>query len=198
MFVGAPLAGILSSKVDLRAMLLVGFLGFAGSTWMLTGMTAEWDFWELFFPQVLCGLSLMLSMVPINNLALGTLPVDNMKGGSGLYNLTRNLGGAVGLAVINTLLSDRSALHGERLSEAVSWTNPEAVAQLDATARNLAVRGLDGEAGALAQMAGRIQGQAAVMSFIDIFTLITVLFAVLAVGALLMKPARTGGAAGGH
>lgn len=62
----------------------------------------------------------MLSMVTINNLALGTLSPDRIKGGSGLLNLTRNLGGAVGLAIINTLLSHRSDLHYARLAEHVS------------------------------------------------------------------------------
>ena len=199
MFAGAPLAGFLASKLDLRVMLLIGFLGFATSTWMLTGLTAEWDFRELLAPQILRGLSLMLCMVPINNLALGTLPPDKMKGASGLYNLTRNLGGAVGLAVINTLLTDRGALHRERLREAVSWTNAEAVSQLDAMGRSLSARGLDGQTGALVQMAARIRGQATVMSFIDVFLLITALFATLALGALLMRPpAKSAAAGGGH
>ena len=187
MFAGAPLAGILAGKLDLRVMLLIGFLGFAASTWMLTGMTADWDFQELLWPQALRGLSLMLCMVPINNLALGTLPPDQLKGASGLYNLMRNLGGAVGLAVINTVLTDRRALHYQRLSESITWANDEALRQLDMMARNLTAQGLDGQAGALAQMAGRLQGQAAVMSFIDIFVIITALFATLAMGALLMK-----------
>ena len=198
MFAGAPLAGILSSKMDLRVMLLIGFVGFATSTWMLTGMTADWDFQELLVPQMLRGMSLMLCMVPINNLALGTLSADKMKGASGLYNLTRNLGGAVGLAVINTLLSDRSALHYQRLSDAINWTNTIALEQLNAMAANLAARGVDGETGALAQMAARLHGQAAVMSFIDIFTLITALFGGLALAALLMRPAASGGGGSGH
>jgi len=196
MFAGAPLAGILSSKMDLRVMLLIGFVGFATSTWMLTGMTADWDFQELLVPQMLRGMSLMLCMVPINNLALGTLSADKMKGASGLYNLTRNLGGAVGLAVINTLLSDRSALHYQRLSDAINWTNTIALEQLNAMAANLAARGVDGETGALAQMAARLHGQAAVMSFIDIFILITALFGGLALAALLMRPAASGGGSG--
>ena len=196
MFAGAPLAGILSSKMDLRVMLLIGFVGFATSTWMLTGMTADWDFQELLVPQMLRGMSLMLCMVPINNLALGTLSADKMKGASGLYNLTRNLGGAVGLAVINTLLSDRSALHYQRLSDAINWTNTIALEQLNAMAANLAARGVDGETGALAQMAARLHGQAAVMSFIDIFSLITALFGGLALAALLMRPAASGGGSG--
>jgi len=188
MFLSAPLVGKLSAKVDLRIMLLVGFMGFAFSTWMLTGMTADWDFQELLLPQIVRGASLMLCMVPINNLALGTLPAEKMKGASGLYNLMRNLGGAVGLAVINTVLSDRSSLHNARLSEAVTWTNDEALRQLDLLSANLIAHGLDGPTGALQQMANRVLAQATVMSFIDVFFLITGLFASLAFAALLMKP----------
>ena len=199
MFLTAPVAGILSSKIDLRLMLLIGFIGFATSTWMLTGMTPDWDFNELLAPQILRGVSLMLCMVPINNLALGTLPLDKMKGASGLYNLTRNLGGAMGLAVINTLLTDRSALHSARLSEQLTWSNPEALNQLEILSGNLTARGLDGPTGALAQMAARVQAQAAVMSFIDVFTIITAIFASLALGALLMRPpAKTKPPASGH
>ena len=198
MFVTAPIAGILSSKIDLRLMLLIGFMGFAGSTWMLTGMTADWDFSELLLPQLLRGVSLMLCMVPINNLALGTVAPDKIKGASGLYNLMRNLGGAVGLAVINTLLSNRRALHYERLSESITWTNDEAMRQMNAMAANLASHGLDTTTGPLVQMAGRLRGQAAVMSFIDIFVLITVLFAGLSLGAQLMKVPPKGGKVEAH
>ncbi len=200
MFCTAPVAGFLSVRMDLRLMLLIGFLGFAASTWMLTGMTPDWDFNELLWPQVLRGVSLMLCMVPINNLALGTLPLSKMKGASGLYNLTRNLGGAVGLAVINTLLTDRGDLHYARLTESLTWSNGEAARQMDLMARNATAHGYDGQSAAVAQMAGRVMQQASVMSFIDVFTLLAGLFASLAVFSVMMrKPAPAKGApSSGH
>ena len=115
MFCTAPLAGALSRKLDPWFMLLAGFIGFGISTEMLTRMTDQWDFWELFWPQVLRGCSLMICMVPINNVALGTLPLAKIKNASGLYNLMRNLGGAVGLAIITTLLIKRADLHYDRM-----------------------------------------------------------------------------------
>ncbi|MBN2906201.1 MAG: DHA2 family efflux MFS transporter permease subunit [Rhodobacteraceae bacterium] len=198
MFLTAPLAGFLSSKLDLRVMLLLGFLGFGASTWMLTRMTDAWDFQDLLVPQILRGMSLMLSMVPINNLALGTLSHDKMKGGSGLFNLTRNLGGAVGLAVINTILSNRGDLHYARLAETVTWSRDEVMRQFDMLAANLTARGLDGQTGALAQMAGRVREQATVMAFIDIFFLISLLFAGLALTALVMRKPGQGAGDGAH
>ena len=74
MFFTAPIVGRLSAKLDPRVMMAVGFLGFAAGTWIVTGITKDWDFWELLWPQVLRGCSLMLCMIPINNVALGTLP----------------------------------------------------------------------------------------------------------------------------
>ena len=60
-------------------------------------------------------------MIPINNIALGTLPPERLKNASGLFNLTRNLGGAVGLAALTTILNDRIDLHLARLHESITW-----------------------------------------------------------------------------
>ncbi len=187
MFFTAPFAGILARKVDMRIMIMVGFLGFAFSSWMLTGITADWDFRELLLPQILRGVSLMLCMVTINNLALGTLPPERMKNASGLFNLTRNLGGAVGLALINTVMVQRGHLHYARLADDVSWTNPQALRQLSTMAQGLAAKGLDGPTAALSQMVARVMQQARMLSFIDVFYLLAVLFASLAGFALLMR-----------
>ena len=111
MFFTAPIAGILSNKMDLRVMMMIGFFAFAIGTWQATQITADWTFGELLMPQIFRGVGLMLCMVPINNLALGTLAPQRLKGASGLFNLTRNLGGAIGLAVINTVLINRTVLH---------------------------------------------------------------------------------------
>ena len=74
MFFMAPVAGRLVRVLDPRVMLAMGFAGFAAGTWIVTGLTKDWDFDELLWPQVLRGVSLMLCMVTINNIALGTLP----------------------------------------------------------------------------------------------------------------------------
>ncbi|OJU00919.1 MAG: MFS transporter [Rhizobiales bacterium 65-79] len=199
MFVTAPISGMLSRRVDPRLMLLVGFLGFAAGTWITTGITPDWDYNELVIPQLFRGVSLMLCMVTISNLALGTLPPDKIKNASGLFNLTRNLGGAVGLALINTVLIHRTDMHYERLSESVSWSNPEALRQLGQMAANLKAHGIDGATGAIAQMAGRVHVQAMVLSFLDVFYLLTVLFALLAVFAVMMRrPPASAGGGGGH
>jgi len=107
MFLCAPIAGRLMGKIDPRLMIAFGFGAFALGTWQVTGLTKDWDFWELLWPQILRGVGIMMAMIPINNLSLGTLPPAQLKNASGLFNLMRNLGGAVGLALINTVLNER-------------------------------------------------------------------------------------------
>ena len=74
MFLTAPIAGRLMNKVDPRFMLAAGFLSFAVGSWWMTYLTSDWDFWELVWPQIFRGVGLMTAMIPINNVALGTLP----------------------------------------------------------------------------------------------------------------------------
>ncbi len=199
MFLTAPIAGALSARMDPRIMMAMGFSGFAAGTWMMSHITADWDFYELILPQILRGCSLMICMVPINNLALGTLPPDRIRGASGLFNLTRNLGGAVGLAIINTELTSRSQEHFARLSEHITFGNREAVNWLNSVAGNYTSYGLDGPEVALKKLNGMVTQQSWILSFIDIFTGLTVLFAALVLLVAFMKKPKAAAPAGsGH
>lgn len=198
MFLTAPLSGRLSQILDPRVMMLIGFMGFALGTYVASAITPQWDFYELLVPQILRGCSLMLCMVPINNLSLGTLKPDQLKNASGLFNLTRNLGGAVGLALINTLLNKRLDLHLERLHESVSWGRPVAESTLDAMTQRAMALTPGGDLTALKQLAHMVRVQAEVLSFADVFVALSLLFASLALFAPMMRkpPAAAAGAAG--
>ena len=199
MFLTAPVAGMLSSRLDPRVMMGIGFVGFALGTWMMTGLTADWDFYELLIPQVLRGCSLMLCMVPINNIALGTLPPARIRNASGLFNLTRNLGGAVGLAGINTVLTQRPDQHYARLSEQLNFGNWAALDWLNSVGANYDGYGLDGSQVAIQKLAGIVTQQSWLLSFIDVFTILTVLFAsLLVLVTLIAKPSGQAGGGGGH
>ncbi len=200
MFLTAPVIGVLARKVDPRLLIAFGFALFAFSTFDLTAITKDWAFGELFLPQAMRGVALMCCMVPINVISLGTLPPDRIKNASGLFNLTRNLGGAFGLAAINTMLESRADLHAERLAEHVAWGAPVAEEQLAGiTAALQPALGADAGAGALARLAGMVQQQATVMTFADTFLILAVLFAaMILLVPLVAKPAATAGAAAGH
>ncbi|WP_046863469.1 DHA2 family efflux MFS transporter permease subunit [Microvirga massiliensis] len=199
MFFMAPVAGFLSRKLDPRIMMGLGFVGFAIGTWLVTGLTKDWDFWELFLPQVFRGVSLMICMVPINNIALGTLPPDRVKNASGLYNLTRNLGGAVGLAVINTILDNRFDLHFARLRESLTWSRSSVDETIAGLTSKLQELGSEAGLAALKTLSDIVRREAMVMSFADVFYLLTFLFLALACALpLVRKPAPSAGSAAGH
>jgi DHA2 family multidrug resistance protein len=197
MFLAAPVAGPLVGKVDPRAMLIAGFLSFAAGTYWMTWLTRDWDFWELFWPQVLRGVGLMAAMVPISNVSLGTLAPERVKNASGLFNLTRNLGGAVGLAALTTALNDRTDLHLARLHDTFTWARQPALEMLGSMTQRFASYGSDAQPMALKELNAIVHRQGVVMAFADVFLLLTLLFMGLAVFAVLMKrPAQAPGPAG--
>jgi len=197
MFATAPIAGQLSQRLDPRYVLMAGFLIFAVGTWQMTFVTKDWDFWELLWPQIFRGIGLMFAIVPVTNTALGTLPPDRVKNASGLFNLMRNLGGAIGLAAINTLLNNRMDLHLARLHEAVTWSRVPAVETLNDLAHRFP--GSDAQLMALKQMMGIVRQQASVMSFADVFLILTLLFVALAaLGVMMKRPAAVAAGAAGH
>jgi DHA2 family multidrug resistance protein len=197
MFLTAPIAGRLLGKIDPRFMLMAGFLSFAAGTYWMTYLTKDWDFWELFWPQVFRGVGLMISMIPVNNIALGTLPPDRVKNASGLFNLTRNLGGAIGLAALTTVLNDRTDLHLARLHEAITWSRQPALEMLNKLTQQFSSYGSDAQQMALKQLNAIAHRQGVVMAFADVFLVLTFLFVGLAVLSVLIKPPRAGAPAGG-
>jgi MFS transporter, DHA2 family, multidrug resistance protein len=196
MFVTAPIAGQLAEKFDPRFVLIAGFLFFAIGTWQMTYVTSDYDFWELLWPQIFRGIGLMCAIIPVTNTALGTLPIERVKNASGLFNLMRNLGGAIGLAAINTWFNDRMDLHLQRLHDSVNSASIPATEMLS----NLASRfqGSDAQSQALQALTAMVRMQAAVMSYADVFLLLTVIFVVIAAFGLLMKRPKPVGAAAGH
>ena len=198
MFAAAPIVGRLMGKVDPRLLIAIGFTGFALGTWQASQITKDWDFWELLVPQVLRGFSLMTAMVPINNVALGTVPPQKLKNASGLFNLTRNLGGAVGLAMINTLINNRWDLHLQRLHESVAWGREQADQRLADLTQSFSSMGSDAAMSATKQLARMVRREALVMSLADVFVALTALFILLVlVTPLMQRPQRAAGS-GGH
>ena len=198
-FLAAPPSGILVRRIDPRLMLAVGFALVAGSTWLMTSLTADWDFWELLVPQVLRGVGLMFAMIPITTLALGTLTPVQIKGASGLFNLMRNLGGAFGLAGLNTVINDQRALHWSRLAEHVNPGRPEVQAYIDALGARLgAAMTTDPGAVVNRRLAALVMRQATLLTFIDCFAIMAAMFvAAMLLMPLIRRPALAGGAASG-
>jgi DHA2 family multidrug resistance protein len=186
MFLMAPVVGRLMVKVDMRYIIAFGLIVFAIGTYQMTWITRDFDFYELLVPQVLRGVGMMCAMIPTNNIALGTLPPDRVKNASGLFNLTRNLGGALGLALINTVLNDRTDLHIARLQERVTWGNATATETLNMFTQRMQGMG-DAALMAMKQLSQIVHRQAVVMGYGDAFFILTLFYLGLSLLVMLLK-----------
>ncbi len=199
MFLTAPIAGRLMAKFDARYLIGFGLIVFAIGAFMAADVTKDWDFYELLWPQIFRGVGIMFIMPPVSNIALATLSPERLKGAAGLFNLTRNLGGAFGLAGINTLINDRTDLHLTRLHEVVRWGKPEAEDFLNNLTASFAHLGADASLAATAKLAGIVRREAVVMALADTFITLGVIYAVLVLAVPLVKSVQPGGGGGsGH
>ena len=113
----APIAGFFESRLDPRKLSAFGFALFAIGLGLSFFQSRLADFDEMFLPQVLRGIAIMFCLLPPTRLALGALTPPQVPDASGLFNLMRNLGGAIGIAVIDTILYGRTIGHGEALRD---------------------------------------------------------------------------------
>jgi len=113
----APIAVELERRVDGRLLMLGGFSLFAIGLGWSAFQTWETDFDEMLVPQILRGSAIMFCLLPPTRLALGHFPPERVADASGLFNLMRNLGGAIGLALIDTVIYGRAPLLAEEIGQ---------------------------------------------------------------------------------
>lgn len=201
MFITAPIAGNAARRMDPRIIAFIGLVLLAISTFSLSETTSEWSWRELFWPQVFRGSGLMCAMASINVIALGTLPLDKVKGAAGLFNLMRNLGGALGLAIINTILSDRASAHARALINHFDGATPVFDERAAMLAQHLAEQGAsDPNAAAMKIIFSLVERESFTLAFADVARLIMAACFVAAVFIAFTSPPKPQpqGAAGGH
>jgi DHA2 family multidrug resistance protein len=188
----SPFTTYVARNLDLRIMLAIGMGTFAVAMYLTAGLTNQASFGELLVPQALRGFALMFCYLPANLLALGTTPPDKLKNAAGLYNLTRDLGGAIALAVLGTVLSDRLQFHWNRLIEDINLARPAVQHFLDMQTGRLGDL-LPGDAhrAAVKLLAGIVEREALVMSFNDALMLLGAGFAAALLLMPLVKSPRT-------
>ena len=181
----SPISPLLARKMDLRVMLGIGIGLFAVAMYLTASLTNQAGFVELFVPQVVRGIALMMCYIPANIIALSSVPQDKLKNSAGLYNLTRDLGGAIILATIGTLMNSRQHFHWNRLIEDINPARPAVQHFLDMQSNRLdALVPGDTSRTAVKLLANLVQREALVLTYNDAIMLIGGLF----VAALFMMP----------
>ena len=185
--ISTVIAARASQTVDPRKVITVGLILFAASLWLASYITPQWGFVQWLAPQMLRGFAVMLCIVPSVGMALGGFAMTELRYASALFNLMRNLGGAIGIAVVNTWLTDNTRIQVARMGETLGEQGRRAPDFIAALARqigqttgdpNQAMLAAKGE---LARLVGRY---ALTSAFDEVFRLMAWLF----IAALVMVP----------
>ncbi len=186
-----PFYTFLARKIDLRWLMLFGLACFTVSMWNFTPITHDWGWRELLIPQAFRGFSQQFAVAPTVTLTLGVIPPERLKLASGLFNLMRNLGGAIGIAACGTILNDRTNLHFLRLAEHLNATNTAMTQMLGRLAAHAtALSGGDavrGHAVALRQLWTLTMREAQTETYADTFLVLMLCLGVTTVMVPLMK-----------
>jgi MFS transporter, DHA2 family, multidrug resistance protein len=187
-----PIVGRLLWKLGPAPLFGAGVAIFLPTMWTMSLWTAQSGYWDVFWPQVGRGIAMGLMFVPLSTVTMRSLPPEDVLQGAGLYNLSRQLGGSFGIAILATMIDHRAVLHHARLAESVSLFQEATRFRLGAIAAGLAQRGLDpvqAQLGAVQVLGGIVSREASVMAFRDAFLMIFVLFVLLApLVPLLRRP----------
>jgi DHA2 family multidrug resistance protein len=188
----SPFTPRIARHVDLRIMLSIGVALFAVSMYLTAILTNQTGFWELFVPQVVRGIGLMFFYMSANMIALGTLPTDRLKNAAGLYNVSRDLGGAIGLAALGTIMNARVHFHWNRLIEDLTPARGAVQQFLDSqTSRLDSLIPGDPAQAAYKLLANLVQREALVLSYNDVLLLLGVLFVFGLLLVPLCRPPRS-------
>jgi DHA2 family multidrug resistance protein len=193
-----PITGMITGKVDPRKLLTAGLIVGGGTLIWLSWLNLQAGYWDIFWPQLLQGVGMSLLFVPLTTISMDAIPREKMGNATSLFNLMRNIGGSIGIAVTGTLLARHNQANTNLLGSHVTLYDPESQSMLFGLRQSFMAAGADivtATARANAALFGLVQRQATMVSFVGIFQLLGVLFVVLIPLVLLMKRPKSGGPA---
>ena len=196
-----PLLPKLQQKIDLRLMVGVGISIFAVSAFMNSQMTHETGYEQLRMSQIVRAMGQPLIMLPLSSIATSGIEKEQAGSASGLFNMMRNLGGSIGIAVLGTLLTRREQFHSNRLGDAVSLYDPETQERINQLTQFFVSKGADlvtAQNQALASITNIIRREAYVLAFNDCFYLVGCALLLSGLAVILFKKVRPSGGMAAH
>jgi MFS transporter, DHA2 family, multidrug resistance protein len=170
-FIGSPVIGFLGTHIDNRKLLSAGFLGFGVCSLYFATVNLDIGPYTLLVPILITGFALSFVFVPLANLSTSTLSREEMGNATGLFNMLRNIGGSIGIAMATTALVRRAAQHQNDLAGQLSPTNPILQQKAAQIGGYLAHRLGPNAArpGSFGLLYGMMEQQAALKAYVDIF-----------------------------
>jgi DHA2 family multidrug resistance protein len=157
---------------------------------MMSNITLGMDYWSLTVPRIIQGFALGFIFVPLSTLTLATIRKDKLVNATSAYNVLRNLGGSVGIALATTYLAQRSQFHQHNLVSHVTVWDPETQAHLARWTSHFLAQGADAftaERRAMAMLYHEVVSQAQVLAYADDFWLLAILFSIVPLFLPLMR-----------
>jgi len=174
-----PLAGHLTTKIDPRRLLFVGLILGSITMFDLSGLNLYAGFWDICWAQILQGVALSFLFIPLMALAMSRIPPEKMGNATSIFNLMRNIGGSVGIAIMTTFLARRTQLHQNHLIAHLTAGNPKTRMILRGMQANFYAHGADAVTASrksLAAIYGLVQMHASMLAFVEAFWLMGVVF----------------------
>jgi len=197
-----PLVPRLMQRFDARLVIAVGFALFAGSNFMNIYMTVDYASDQLFWPNVVRAFGQALVFAPLSAVATAGIEKENAGSASALFNMMRNLGGAVGIAMLQTFLTKREQFHSNILTHSVSLFEEATRARLARLTSYFMAHGISDPAlaahKAVVAVGLKVRQQANIMAFSDTFYLLGVVLVVALVATLLLKKTQQLEGGGAH
>jgi DHA2 family multidrug resistance protein len=193
-FLAMPLVGVLLGRFGARRLLALGLVGGAVTLFWFGALDLKAGYWDFFWPQFIQGISLALLFVPLTTITMDPIPREKMGNATSIFNLMRNIGGSVGIATATTLLARRQQLHLNVLGAHADPYSLETRALLEQLRAAFVARGSDlvtATRQARAALFGLVHQQATMLSFIDVFRLLGIMFLLLLPLLFVMKTPRT-------
>ncbi len=189
-FVMMQITGQLIGRVDARKMLIAG-LSIGGITLLwLSDLNLQAGYWDVFWPQLIQGVGMSLLFVPLTTIAMDPVPLERMGNATSLFNLMRNLGGSIGIAMTGTMLARQQQATTAMLGANVTVYDPATQAMFAGLRSAFMAAGADAVTAttrAHAALAGLVQKHAAMVAFVGVFQLMGIAFFVLVPLVFLMR-----------
>jgi len=197
-----PITGLMTGRFDARKLLSVGLvIGGITLIW-LSWLNLQAGYWDIFWPQLIQGVGMSLLFVPLTTVSMDPIPRERMGNATSLFNLMRNIGGSIGIAVTGTMIARHTQSNIATLGTHVSQFDPHTQSYFFQIRSAFMAAGADMATAterAYAAIFGMVQRQASMVSFVGLFWLLGVIFLAMIPLVLLMKrPEHGGPAVGAH
>jgi DHA2 family multidrug resistance protein len=192
-----PAVGLMTGKFDARKLLTIGLIVGGGTLLWLSRLNLQAGYWDFFWPQLLQGAGLSLLFVPLTTVAMDSIPRERMGNATSLFNLMRNIGGSIGIAITGTMVARSQQATTAVLGSNVNIYDPISQSIFSQMQNAFMAAGADAVTAtnrAYAALFGMVQRQASIVSFVDLFQILGFVFFAMVPLVLLMKRPRRGGA----